>query len=86
MKGADAAIFNVLRTSIEQGRDDITILELSLQSGYSTSSVQLAIARLERMHMISVVRGGSRRPNRYRILSQRPQIQRMFAGAWDVLA
>lgn len=71
LRGSQDRVLQVLAEMVKIGRNNLSYLDLSVESGYSLESVRCAVRNLEDQHYIRVTRGGPRCPNCYEIVSER---------------
>jgi len=69
-RGAARYVLNCIKKEIALGNNAISYQYISDQTHYSEPTVQNAVKMLEHEHFIRVERGGSRRPNRYTVVSE----------------
>ena len=69
-RGATRYVLNCIKKEIAIGNNAISYQYISDQTHYSEPTVQAAVKTLEHEHFIRVERGGSRRSNRYTVISE----------------
>lgn len=79
LRGAADHVFQTICTSIESGKNSLSMLDISVESGYSLQAVQYSIKQLERLELIQIQRNGRSRPNSYSIVSQQARQTRLVA-------
>lgn len=69
-RGAARYVLNCIKKEIALGNNAISYQYISEQTHYSEPTVQSAVKMLEYDNFIRVERGGSRKPNRYALVSE----------------
>lgn len=85
LRASSGDVLDCLKRNICQGRDQISLLSLALESGHTLPTVQQAIRQLESDCYIQVKRGGPRRASRYALISDERRRTLLIAQVFGLI-